>query len=81
MYQPITNAAGESTGIGIAPEDLEQIFEPFVQAGRTSATSDQGVGLGLAISRQLARATGGDLRVESEVGVGSTFTLTVPREP
>jgi len=67
-------------GIGIAPENLERIFEPFVQAGRASVASDRGVGLGLAISRQLARAMGGDLRAESGAGVGSTFTLTLPRE-
>jgi len=67
-------------GIGIAPENLERIFEPFVQAGRASVAADRGVGLGLAISRQLARAMGGDLRAESAIGVGSTFTLTLPRE-
>jgi len=50
-----------------------------VQAERALRPSDQGVGLGLAISRRLARAMGGDLRVVSEVGKGSTFTLTLPR--
>ena len=67
------------TGAGIAPGDIERIFEPFVQAGRVGRSSDQGVGLGLAISRQLARAMGGDLRVTSKLGSGSTFTLTLPR--
>ncbi|MEO8910003.1 MAG: ATP-binding protein [Gemmatimonadaceae bacterium] len=67
------------TGIGIPTEKLESIFEPFVQAKSAIKASDQGVGLGLAISRQLARAMGGDLKVESTIGVGSTFTLTLPR--
>ncbi|MFL5509379.1 MAG: PAS domain-containing sensor histidine kinase [Gemmatimonadaceae bacterium] len=67
------------TGIGIPEEDLERIFEPFAQAKRALVESDAGVGLGLAISRQLARAMGGDLKVTSAVGRGSTFTLTVPR--
>jgi len=69
----------KDTGIGIAPHELERIFEPFVQAEGASQTSEHGVGLGLAISRQLARAMNGELTVESEVGRGSTFTLTLPR--
>ena len=73
--------AVHDTGIGISAAKLEQIFEPFVQAERALRSSDQGVGLGLAISRQLARAMGGDLRVESKPGAGSTFTLTLPRCP
>jgi len=69
------------TGIGIPAEQFERIFEPFVQANRSIRTSKEGVGLGLAISRELARGMGGELTVESEVGVGSTFTLTLPRGP
>jgi signal transduction histidine kinase len=67
------------TGIGVPGEHLERIFEPFMQSKRALNTSDQGVGLGLAISRQLARAMRGDLTVQSTVGKGSTFTLTLPR--
>lgn len=68
------------TGRGIAPERLEQIFEPFVQVDRRlTHVSQQGVGLGLAISRDLARRMGGDLVAESMVGEGSTFTLSLPR--
>jgi PAS domain S-box-containing protein len=67
------------TGIGIPADKLDGIFEPFVQAKSALRSSDQGVGLGLAISRQLARAMGGDVRVASTVGEGSTFTLTLPR--
>ena len=73
------SVAVRDTGIGVPADKMERIFEPFVQAGRALRASDQGVGLGLAISRQLARAMGGDLRVASDVGRGSTFTLTLPR--
>jgi len=66
------------TGIGVPPEELDRIFEPFAQAKRSLVASEAGVGLGLAISRQLARAMNGDLTVKSEVGRGSTFTLTLP---
>jgi signal transduction histidine kinase len=71
--------AVSDTGIGIPASQLEQIFEPFVQARRSVDPGDHGFGLGLAISRQLARAMGGDLTVRSVVGAGSTFTLIVPR--
>jgi signal transduction histidine kinase len=66
------------TGRGIATEQLDAIFEPFVQVGARLVGNDEGTGLGLAISRDLARGMGGDLTVESTPGVGSTFTLTVP---
>ncbi|HEX7978165.1 MAG TPA: ATP-binding protein [Gemmatimonadaceae bacterium] len=65
------------TGVGIASVLLEKIFEPFVQVG-APVSSDEGVGLGLWISRALARAMGGDLSVRSELGQGSLFTLTLP---
>jgi PAS domain S-box-containing protein len=68
------------TGIGIPREKQEAIFEPFVQVGRTLSSTHEGAGLGLAISRDLARAMGGDLGVMSEVGKGSTFTLSLPKE-
>jgi PAS domain S-box-containing protein len=67
------------TGIGIPANELERIFEPFIQARRSVDPSDHGFGLGLAISRQLARAMGGDLTVHSVVTEGSRFTLTLPR--
>lgn len=66
------------TGIGIPPEKLEVIFDPFVQVRDGLAGRDAGVGLGLSISRDLARGMGGDLTVESVLGAGSTFTLTLP---
>ncbi len=68
------------TGRGIPSDQLERIFEPFVQVDRhRTPGSQQGVGLGLAISRDLARGMGGDLTVTSTVGVGSTLTLSLPR--
>lgn len=67
------------TGIGIPAEKLEAIFEPFVQVRDGLAGRDAGVGLGLAISRDLARGMHGTLTVESEVGQGSRFALTLPR--
>jgi len=66
------------TGIGIAAEQLGQVFDPFVQVGRSLSTPTEGAGLGLAISRDLARAMGGDLTVRSAPGEGSTFTLVLP---
>jgi PAS domain S-box-containing protein len=67
------------TGSGIADDQLDKIFEPFVQVGRSLTNSREGTGLGLAISRDLARAMGGEIAVGSETGCGSTFTLTLPR--
>jgi signal transduction histidine kinase len=66
------------TGRGIAADALERIFEPFVQVDTRLTRTDEGMGLGLAISRDLARGMGGDLTAESTLGVGSTFTLTLP---
>lgn len=67
------------TGIGIAREKLGAIFEPFVQLTEGLAHRESGVGLGLAISRDLARAMKGDLTVESTEGQGARFTLALPR--
>ena len=66
-------------GRGIPQDRLATVFEPFVQIDRESTSPRfQGVGLGLAICRELARGMNGDLVVESELGVGSTFTLLLP---
>ena len=67
------------TGPGIDAEQLPVIFEPFVQGHRALNRPNEGVGLGLAISRDLARGMGGDVTVATEIGVGSTFTLALPR--
>jgi PAS domain S-box-containing protein len=73
------NISVVDTGSGIPAEKLEAIFEPFVQLGRSLSSAHEGMGLGLSISRDLARAMKGDLRVSSVERVGSTFTLTLPR--
>jgi signal transduction histidine kinase len=65
-------------GCGMDTDQLERIFEPFVQLAAARSASGEGVGLGLAISRQLALGMKGDLTVESSPGVGSTFTLVLP---
>jgi signal transduction histidine kinase/PAS domain-containing protein len=67
------------SGRGIEGEQIERIFEPFVQVGRKLTSTEQGAGLGLAISRELARGMNGNLTVESVHGEGSTFTFTLPR--
>jgi len=69
------------TGIGIPPEKITAIFEPFVQVDQRLTRPREGVGLGLAISRDLARGMAGDLTVESTPGKGSTFTLRLVRAP
>jgi len=66
------------TGIGITPEQLAHIFDPFHQVDSTHTRAQGGTGLGLAISRRLARIMGGDLTVESTPDVGSKFTLWLP---
>jgi PAS domain S-box-containing protein len=68
------------TGTGIPADQLEAIFEPFVQVGRTLTAMREGTGLGLAISRDLARGMKGDIKVQSTVDVGSEFCLVLPRD-
>ncbi len=65
------------TGIGIAPEHLERIFEPFIQADMTTSRTHGGTGLGLSICRHLVNAMGGELKVSSQPGIGSSFTFAV----
>ena len=67
------------TGVGIPADKLAVIFDPFVQVDSRLTRVQDGVGLGLAISRDLARGMGGDLTAQSQPAVGSTFTLTLPR--
>ena len=69
------------TGVGIPREEIDRVFEPFVQLDSGLTRKAEGAGLGLAISRRLARLMGGDLTLESEVGKGSTFTFTLVRVP
>ena len=65
------------TGVGIAPEDHEAVFEEFRQVG-ASAAKQEGTGLGLALARKFIELHGGKIWVKSQVGVGSTFTFTLP---
>jgi signal transduction histidine kinase len=67
------------TGRGIPGDKLESIFEPFTQVDASHSRAGHGIGLGLAISRELARGMGGDLRVRSHLGQGSVFTVTLDR--
>jgi signal transduction histidine kinase len=66
------------TGVGIPADELGRIFEEFQRADTTSARRRSGTGLGLTISRRLARTLGGDVTVKSKLGAGSTFTLDLP---
>ncbi len=68
----------EDNGPGIPRDKHEVVFEPFVQLDRGLTRTTEGTGLGLAISRGLARGMGGDIQLQSDVGVGSLFTVTVP---
>ena len=79
VAEPMVAIRVADTGRGIAPDKLGTIFDPFVQVDTRLTRTAGGTGLGLAISRDLARGMAGELTAESELGVGSTFTLTLPR--
>lgn len=76
--QQSVRVAVEDTGIGIAPDAFQRIFEPFVQVEATPRAGVAGTGLGLSISRKLVALMGGELVVDSAVGRGSTFSFTLP---
>ena len=71
----------KDTGVGIPPEDMPFIFERFYRVDKSRSRADGGSGLGLAISRHIAEAHGGKIEVESQVGMGSTFSVWLPLSP
>jgi signal transduction histidine kinase len=71
----------KDTGIGIAPEDMDKVFEAFRQIDSSVARRAEGTGLGMPISYRLISLHGGELWVESQVGRGSTFSFTIPLQP
>ncbi len=70
----------KDNGIGMTPDFLEKIFDPFERAHEESIQAIQGTGLGMAIAKNIAEIMGGHIEVESEYGKGTTFTLTLPME-
>jgi PAS domain S-box-containing protein len=77
---PWVRMAVTDSGIGIAPDKIDLVFEEFSQAESSTTRNYGGTGLGLPLSRRFCQLMGGDLGVESEVGRGSTFTIRLPRE-
>jgi PAS domain S-box-containing protein len=71
----------QDTGRGIAPDDLDRVGRPFVQVGDAYRSEVKGTGLGLAISRTFSAGMGGNLRIESELGHGTTVTVSLPAAP
>jgi signal transduction histidine kinase len=71
----------EDTGIGVPPEDCEKVFDEFHRAGNARLHERAGTGLGLTIARKIARDLGGDIEIQSTLGRGSTFTVTIPVPP
>lgn len=69
------------TGIGIAPEEIAQLFQEFYRTKAAKACAETGTGLGLSIAKRIAETYAGEIEVQSAVGEGSTFTVTLPVNP
>ena len=70
----------EDTGVGISEDDLPRIFDKFFRSMNPEVQAEKGTGLGLAIAQEVIHLHGGDLTVHSELGVGTTFAVTLPLE-
>jgi signal transduction histidine kinase len=68
------------TGIGMTPEQMEKLFQPFSQAEASMTCKYGGTGLGLEITKRFCKMLGGDITAKSKLGVGSTFTIRLPTE-
>jgi signal transduction histidine kinase len=71
----------KDTGVGIARENQQAVFDEFRQVGCSGSGAHEGTGLGLALARRFAELHGGTLNLESESGKGSTFTVSIPVRP
>ena len=78
---PVVDFIVADTGVGIAESQLERIFEPFAQADETSTRVFEGVGMGLTLSQRLCALLGGSIRITSELGKGTTCTVSLPAMP
>ena len=78
LVDGVVEVSVTDTGIGIAPQDQEAIFEEFRQVGDNALHKREGTGLGLALARKFIELHGGHIRVQSELGKGSTFTFSLP---
>jgi len=76
--EPWISLALTDTGIGIPEDKLDLVFEEFAQVDDSTTRDFGGTGLGLALTRQICQMMGGEISLESEFGVGSTFTITLP---
>ncbi len=81
LADAMVEVAVSDTGIGIAPGDQEAIFEEFRQVGTDYARKREGTGLGLSLAKRFVELHGGEIRVKSQLGLGSTFTFTLPVRP
>jgi len=81
MAHGTLEVAVSDSGIGIANEDQEAVFDEFRQVGRPGTSKQEGTGLGLALTKRFVELHGGSIRLESALGKGSTFTFTLPSQP